>query len=394
MTWGETTPVLMNSLMCRRDLVFALLIAAWAHIGLFFLFVILMASNLFSARIDYEEKKSEPRSELIKMQMVYDEPAGISVVPIETEQSEEAEEQVLPSVFVRTNEGQDSEEPPKEADLIGERNTTATSDERAVAGEDDRAALSGSEDPKNDPKTFDSDFAKGDAVGKNTGAKDSVDFGKGKERINQEAAKMTGDAKPLLKDPAVEPVKAATPLSPKNELTSIEETLALLEEEMGDERKKEQVTPDTKKNEETLPTRSAKDQREASEESGGFTPRSRKTRIAGVISANGKGSLNVTNTAIGRYQGEIFKKLETAWQMENISNRSLLAPGNVTLYFVVNKGGKVSRQKQMAIVGASGTQWGMILRALGGINIPKMPKDVINELEGDPLEIIVTFNYH
>ena len=99
--------------MCRRDLVFALLIAAWAHIGLFFLFVILMASNLFSARIDYEEKKSEPRSELIKMQMVYDEPAGITVVPIEPEQSEEAEEQELPSVFVRTNEGQDSEAPPQ-----------------------------------------------------------------------------------------------------------------------------------------------------------------------------------------------------------------------------------------------------------------------------------------
>ncbi len=58
---------------------------------------------------------------------------------------------------------------------------------------------------------------------------------------------------------------------------------------MGDERKKEQVTPDTKKNEETLPTRSAKDQREASEESGGFTPRSRKTRIAGVISAEWQG---------------------------------------------------------------------------------------------------------
>jgi hypothetical protein len=384
----------MNSLMCRRDLVFALLIAAWAHIGLFFLFVILMASNLFSARIDYEEKKSEPRSELIKMQMVYDEPAGITVVPIEPEQSEEAEEQELPSVFVRTNEGQDSEAPPKETDLIGERNTTATSDERAVAGENDRAALSGDEDPQNDPKTFDSDFAKGDAAGENTGVKDSVDFGKGKDRINQEAAKMTGDAKPLLKDLAVEPVKEAMPFSPKNELTSIEETLALLEEEMGDGRKKEQVTLETEKNEESLPARPAKDQREASKESGGFTPRSRKTRIAGVISANGKGSLNVTNTAIGRYQGEIFKKLETAWQMENISNRSLLAPGNVTLYFVVNEGGKVSRQKQMAIVGASGTQWGMILRALGGINIPKMPKDVVKELEGDPLEIIVTFNYH
>lgn len=384
----------MNGPIYRRDLVFALLIAAWAHIGLFFIFVILMASNLFSARIDYEERKPEPRPDLIKMQMIYEEPAGVSILPIEPEQPEESEEKESPQAFVQTNEGQESEAPPQETDLIGKRDTTATSDQEAVAGQDGRAALSGNEEAKYDPKTFDSDFAEGDVVGENADVKDSLDVGKGKEDINQEAAKMTGDAKPLLKDEAEELVKEATPPNPKDELTSIKEALALLEEEVGDDWKKEPVEPEAEKIEETLPERPAKDQRQASEQNGGFAPRSRKTRIAGVISANGKGSLDVTNTAIGRYQGEIFKKLETAWQMENISNRSLLAPGNVTLYFVVETTGKVSRQKQMAMVGASGTQWGMILRALSGINIPKMPKDVVKELEGDPLEIIVTFNYH
>jgi hypothetical protein len=384
----------MNGPIYRRDLVFALLIAAWAHIGLFFIFVILMASNLFSARIDYEERKPELRPDLIKMQMIYEEPAGVSILPIEPEQPEESEEKESPQAFVQTNEGQESEAPPQETDLIGKRDTTATSDQEAVAGQDGRAALSGNEEAKYDPKTFDSDFAEGDVVGENADVKDSLDVGKGKEDINQEAAKMTGDAKPLLKDEAEELVKEATPPNPKDELTSIKEALALLEEEVGDDWKKEPVEPEAEKIEETLPERPAKDQRQASEQNGGFAPRSRKTRIAGVISANGKGSLDVTNTAIGRYQGEIFKKLETAWQMENISNRSLLAPGNVTLYFVVETTGKVSRQKQMAMVGASGTQWGMILRALSGINIPKMPKDVVKELEGDPLEIIVTFNYH
>ena len=384
----------MNGPIYRRDLVFALLIAAWAHIGLFFIFVILMASNLFSARIDHEERKPEPRPDLIKMQMIYEEPAGVSILPIEPEQPEESEEKESPQAFVQTNEGQESEAPPQETDLIGKRDTTATSDQEAVAGQDGRAALSGNEEAKYDPKTFDSDFAEGDVVGENADVKDSLDVGKGKEDINQEAAKMTGDAKPLLKDEAEELVKEATPPNPKDELTSIKEALALLEEEVGDDWKKEPVEPEAEKIEETLPERPARDQRQASEQNGGFAPRSRKTRIAGVISANGKGSLDVTNTAIGRYQGQIFKKLETAWQMENISNRSLLAPGNVTLYFVVETTGKVSRQKQMAMVGASGTQWGMILRALSGINIPKMPKDVVKELEGDPLEIIVTFNYH
>lgn len=326
--------------------------------------------------------------------MVYEEPVGAPAVPVEPVLPDEVEEEKQPPAFVQTNESQESEEPPEETDLIGERDTTATSDKGAVAGAEDMAALSGEEEKKSDPKTFDSDFAEGDAVGGNTGMKDAVDVGKGDDQINQEVAKTTGDAEPLVKDPAPEPIEDMTPPLPKDDLTSIEDALAMLEEEVGDGLKKEQIKPETEKVEETMPERPTRDQREAAEQDGGFAPRSRKTRVAGVISANGKGSLDVANTAIGRYQGAIFKKLETAWQMENIRNRSLLAPGNVTLYFVVNKDGKVSRQKQMAMVGASGTQWGMILRSLSVINIPKMPKDVVRELEGDPLEIIVTFNYH
>lgn len=384
----------MNGLMSRRDLVFALLIAAWAHIGLFFIFVVLMASNLFSARIDYDKKEPRPEPSSIRMQMVYEEPVGAPAVPVEPVLPDEVEEEKQPPAFVQTNESQKSEEPPEETDLIGERDTTATSDEGAVAGAEDMAALSGEEEKKSDPKTFDSDFAEGDAVGGNTGMKDAVDVGKGDDQINQEVAKTTGDAEPLVKDPAPEPIEDMTPPLPKDDLTSIEDALAMLEEEVGDGLKKEPIKPGTEKVEETMPERPTRDQREAAEQDGGFAPRSRKTRVAGVIRTNGKGSLDVANTAIGRYQGAIFKKLETAWQMENIRNRSLLAPGNVTLYFVVNKDGKVSRQRQMAMLGASGTQWGMILRSLSVINIPKMPKDVVKELEGDPLEIIVTFNYH
>ncbi len=384
----------MNGLMSRRDLVFALLIAAWAHIGLFFIFVVLMASNLFSARIDYDKKEPRPEPSSIRMQMVYEEPVGAPAVPVEPVLPDEVEEEKQPPAFVQTNESQKSEKPPEETDLIGERDTTATSDEGAVAGAEDMAALSGEEEKKSDPKTFDSDFAEGDAVGGNTGMKDAVDVGKGDDQINQEVAKTTGDAEPLVKDPAPEPIEDMTPPLPKDDLTSIEDALAMLEEEVGDGLKKEPIKPGTEKVEETMPERPTRDQREAAEQDGGFAPRSRKTRVAGVIRTNGKGSLDVANTAIGRYQGAIFKKLETAWQMENIRNRSLLAPGNVTLYFVVNKDGKVSRQRQMAMLGASGTQWGMILRSLSVINIPKMPKDVVKELEGDPLEIIVTFNYH
>ena len=376
----------------HRDIILALLIAVWAHIGLFFIFVVLMAFDLIAAKAIPKEKKLEEKLDPIQIQVVYEDalPASVSI-PVEPEKPPEPESEDT-SGFVQTKEDQAAEKAPEETDLIGERDTAATSDEGAVAGDENRAALSGEKDRKNDPKTFDSDFSKGDRDGPVDGRTVSRGSGEGFDEVNEKMA-AAKKVQPSPDESLLPEAEEKRPAPKKDELVSIDVALARLEEEIGDGEMKQPARPLAEKVEETMPEKPARREQEAGDQDGGFATRARKTRIAGVISARGKGSLNVTNTAIGRYQADLFKKLETAWQMENISNRSLLAPGNVTLYFVVNKNGKVSRQRQVSIVGASGTQWGMILRALNGINIPKMPTAAMKELEGDPLEIIVTFNY-
>lgn len=376
----------------HRDIILALLIAVWAHIGLFFIFVVLMAFDLISAKVISEKEQLEEKEDPIQIQVVYEEEVPVSVsIPVEPKEPPKPESADEPA-FVQTKEDQAAEKAPEESNLIGERDTTATSDEGAVAGDENMAALAGEKDRKSDPKTFDSDFSKGDRDGPVDGQNDSIEAGQGFDEVNEKMA-AANKIQPNPDDSPLPEAEEKQPAPKKDELASIDEALARLEEEIGDGETKQPAKPLAEKVEETMPEKPAKREQEAGDQDGGFATRARKTRVAGVISARGKGSLNVTNTAIGRYQAELFKKLETAWQMENIRNRSLLAPGNVTLYFVVNKDGKVSRQRQVAIVGASGTQWGMILRALNGISISKMPAAAIKELEGDPLEIIVTFNY-
>jgi outer membrane biosynthesis protein TonB len=292
--------------------------------------------------------------------------------------------------FVRTSEKQTSSETPDETDLIGERNTTATSDEGAVVGDEKMTALAG-EMEKNDVKTFNSNFSDGESAGPKEGLEEAMDTGKGEAEVNEEAMAATDPQPESFEEPLPE-MEEDLPKPKKDPLVSIDAALAILEEAIGDE-KKEDLKKPSEKIEETMPEKPAENQQEASNQDGGFTPKTRKTRVAGVLSADGEGSLNVADTPAGRYQANLLKKLETEWQMENIRNRSLLAPGNVTLYFIVDQKGKVSRQKRVAMVGASGTQWGMILRALNEVRPPSMPKAVINDLDGDVLELIVTFNY-
>lgn len=378
----------------KSDIVLALLLAVCTQVILFFIFVVLLAFDLIAAKVIPAEKEPEEKEDPIEIRVVYEESDSPLVpIPEVPEEAPETEPEMdNEPAFVQTKEDQASEEPPEETDLIGERDTVATSDEGAVAGDENMSALAGENELKSDPKTFDSNFSKGERDGPVDGQSESVDSGQGFDQVNEKMA-AANKLQPSPEDSPAQDAVDETPPPKKGELASIDEVLARLEEEVGDGQMNQPAKPLAEKVEETMPEKPAAREQEAGDKNGGFATKATKTRIAGVISARGKGSLDVSNTEIGRYQAGIFKKLETAWQMENINNRSLLAPGNVTLYFTVDKNGKVSRQRQISMIGASDTQWGMILQALRGINIPKMPKGAVKELGGDPLEITVTFNY-
>ena len=125
----------------------------------------------------------------------------------------------------------------------------------------------------------------------------------------------------------------------------------------------------------------------------GFASQQRKTRVRGVLQANGKGSLDVANTPLGRYEAQIFQAIERRWQQDNFRLRSHLAPGLITVRFLVASDGSVSEQRRLNMQGASQIQWGLVISAVTKSELPPMSRQVKEELNGEPLEVRMTFNY-
>ncbi len=118
-----------------------------------------------------------------------------------------------------------------------------------------------------------------------------------------------------------------------------------------------------------------------------------KTEVRGVLSLSGEGSLDVRQTAVGRYQDQLFKIIEIKWQNNLESYKEHIAPGLIIYRFTVDRNGKISRKRRVEMKGASQIQWGHVVRDVDSSEIPPMPKEVIRELKGQPLELTLTFNY-
>ncbi len=410
----------MTAPKSQRDLFLALLLAVGAHVIVFFIFVVLTFAGWLSASEIEEDEPSKP-DEQLKITMVYDEAEeGINLAsPVEEEETTPAPEPEPepvpvveeeekpeptppppPGAFAQTDESQATEKP-EDAQFIGENNTIASSDAGAVAGDQPLTALAGEEEMRNDPKTRNSDFSKGENSGAQGKSAGQGDPGQGQDQHSEEGEMAQADPSdspdpversntpPLPKEEVIarEEREESPPKRKSDELAEIDKALRQLEEAIAEDKSE-------LKKEETMPERKNPTTRKESAPTGGdFEPQARKTKVRGVISRDGKGSVSVEDTPAGRYEAKIYKALEQHWQMENYQNRSLIAPGNITLYFRVDQKGKVTNQKRVSMNGASRTQWGMVLRALNKTTIPKMPREVIQDLDGEPLELTVTFNY-
>jgi len=275
-----------------------------------------------------------------------------------------------------TNVEANDEPVPENATLMGQGSATASSDTLAEAGESAQAALSGEQDVKVDIKIDNSSFSSGPAVG--VGEEEAV--------LTQQEIREARELQEAQEaQEAQEEVLA--PAEEKEEFVELESATKVVEEQLPDPKlKAKPKVEEAKLVEEVIP-------QEKIAPAGGFKTEAKKTRVHGVMSANGKGSLDVANTALGRYEAQLFKLIETKWQQQNYQFRSHLAPGTISIRFIVDAKGRVSGQRRVDMQGASQIQWGLVIQSVNGAEIPKMPKDVLQELDGEPLELIVTFNY-
>ncbi|MDG1671127.1 MAG: hypothetical protein P8H96_09670 [Akkermansiaceae bacterium] len=366
-----------------RHFLVALFAALWIHVGLIFVFILLLIFDVLSGKeivSDESENEIPPEDDFSELVLTFEEDPPTEIAPVEEDQEADPDTPIPEpnEKFARTRDDQMSDAPIK-AEFIGERDTRAASDEKAVAGDRKSVALSGELKERKDNQTFNSTFSDGDTTQNQTTVNtEEIDTGKDQKTEDSSGAS----------NKEITPEKELVSEDKTEDFVDLDRVTTTVEDAMEKDKKAANTDSEMK------PAVKVIEKKKAASRDGGFNSQTSKTMVKGVLSAKGIGALDVKNSAVGTYGSHIFKEIEREWQMGNYKYRSLISPGQITLYFVVNKKGQVFRQRQVEMRGASGTQWGIVLNSVTAAKIPPMSKGVIKELGGEDLELTMGFTYN
>lgn len=119
----------------------------------------------------------------------------------------------------------------------------------------------------------------------------------------------------------------------------------------------------------------------------------RKTAIVGSISRTGRSSLDVEDSALGRYQAAISRAVELEWQRNCVRHRDFITPGFLTVRFFVETNGKVRSVQFVGDMETGEVQKGFTLNSIRDASIPPMPSTLRHEYAKEPLELIFRFYF-
>jgi len=290
--------------------------------------------------------------------------------------------------FARTSEDQRAEAP-EQADFIGERDTRATSDRAPDVDAPLLPSQAGIE-PRDaaDIETTESDFRDGPLD-----APDSDDSPPALAAIAQTPGvdvEIPGEAE--TRERVEETPPAPTERLLEGPFTT-EIPVPPVPEPIAEE------TPPAPEPVETPPRGVAETEVEAqptvdpTQRTPGFRGHQRKTAIRGSISRTGRSSLDVEDSALGRYQAQISRAVELEWQRNCVRHRDFITPGFLTVRFFVEPTGRVRTVEFVGQMETGEVQKGFTLNSIRNAPIPPMPKELRRELNEEPLELIFNFYF-
>lgn len=396
---GETAGAEVSVATARPgEVVIAVSAAVLLHAVVFvLLFLLALAEILIDSRRD-EVQPEPPASEeaaVVELSANYFELVGPTASPPpQAVPPVVPPEPAAPSAekpFLDTSEEQASDTPPEEAAFIGERMTRAGAE---LPPDPEGPALpsqDGEEARRNELELFNSEFSPGEEPGERELLEVEPERLAGQERAeNGESEGSPGE------NEMTEPVEAGQPAEslitgqeqipvPRQEGQETEETVESLPQ--GDRSESESEL--ARQGEQGT----AQEQVEEQPRERGFQTEAAKTRIRGSINRRGESSLDVDDTVIGRYRAKVYRAIETEWQLQCLQYRNHILPGSLALRFFVDKDANVLNPRYTYEFEASGIQRGFTLNAVRQARIPPMPKEVVEELEGKPMECEVGFNF-
>jgi hypothetical protein len=282
--------------------------------------------------------------------------------------------------FARTSPEQAA--PPSAATpFIGERNTRATSDRPPVADAPPLPSQAGiTPRHENDIETTESDFKDGTLSAEAPPAPDAL----------------------APEAPAASPVESPSPSPSTAAASSPPPREALLEgpnpvdvqvpKETG-AGEKIKATPEPRPVEEARPVEESPPAKPAKTRDPAFSGFQRKTAVVGSISRTGRSSLDVEDTALGRYQAAISRAVELEWQRNCVRHRDFITPGFLTVRFFVETSGRVRSVQFVGDMETGEIQKGFTLNSIRNAEIPAMPAALRHEYDKEPLELIFRFYF-
>ncbi|MGA0845465.1 MAG: hypothetical protein ACO3RV_02920 [Luteolibacter sp.] len=287
--------------------------------------------------------------------------------------------------FARTSADQAAPAPENPA-FMGERSTRASSDRRP----DPNAAAMPSQagvKPRDadDIETTESVYQDGEIKNSATPASAESEEKPSQVTAETDTPRATAPAASAARDPLLDgPTPVDIPVTPPTDIADkikSAEKLADLSE-----------TPPSPQSEETHDDNTTH-AAQSSPADRVFQGNQRKTAIVGSISRNGRSSLDVEDSAMGRYQAAISRAVELEWQRNCVRHRDFIMPGFLTVRFFVEKSGRVRSVQFVGEMETGEVQKGFTLNSIREAAIPPMPKQLANEFDGEPLELIFRFYF-
>lgn len=125
----------------------------------------------------------------------------------------------------------------------------------------------------------------------------------------------------------------------------------------------------------------------------GFRTHERKTRSSGRFIMGKGAALNVTATPLGLYESEIYRRIAYFWYRACDEHRGDIIPGSITISLRINKRGQLENMDLVRRSGAGIIQQSFTFRAIRQASLPPMPATVRQEIVGELLELLFTFNF-
>lgn len=381
--WGETSGAVTATDARTSDFVLAISVAAVLHGLVFLIFVGLVAMQLLSRGSGAAFAPPPEPTVTVEIRPEMFERPKPSVV-----------EEEVKKRLKNTSPAQESQEAPENAVYIGERNTKAASEMPPDPNGPALPSQDGREPRRPDEvETIDSNFQDGEEpdVAMQPESEQVPPPGETPREPAEpdaEPNEKPGEEPPPGGEKKSELMKTETQVPvPRNAEEDEErdaETLPKEKESESDPQSKNTAggAPETKKAEEVPPPKNS-----------GFETEARKTRLRGSIGRKGTTALDVEDSPIGRYQAKLSRAVERQWQMNCIQYREHITPGFLTIRFLVDEKGRVSGARFLEVMENGEIQQGFTLKSIQTADIPTMPKEIVKELNGDPLELIYNFYF-